>query len=359
MIKYLVVPIDKSSVSFCYYDAPYREHNPEPVPEETLKRAVNYARDNGLTINFLYGNTEPPLSHQSIIESVSHAKIVPLSLAGTYPESIVVIESGEIEQASDFGLGTGRNIILRMSNVDIPRLATTLPLLFGTFLRLNLCLTGLEKITETELEDYGRQLLSVTETTANRYRRNDLFELSFLSDRIILENMRNCEAGNDHCTVGPDGRLYLCPGFLYDNPELSIGNLTDGIKIKNPELLLLDHAPVCSVCDAYHCKRCIYLNKKLTLEINTPSSQQCIASHRERKATGKLLELLRDLPAFSKSIPELDYLDPFVILDQLKEMSMALPSKLEDKEPDVRSTRDILIRILEVQEEILNLIRKK
>ncbi|MGA3287153.1 MAG: CXXX repeat peptide maturase [Bacteroidota bacterium] len=391
-MKFLIVPIDKSSISFCYYENPYSGIDPEPISLSTLKIAIDYAQANGLTINFLYGQMDPPLPYRSIIESVSHAKIVPLALANVYPESIVVIESGEIKQVTGISLGPDRNLIVRIDKDRLPQLAKTLPLLFGAFHRLNLCITGLERITETELDLYSQQLLMLAETVADRYRRGDIFELNFLSDRLILNNMKNCEAGCEHLTVGSDGRLYLCPAFLYDNPDISVGDLTDGIHIPNADLLQLDHAPLCSLCDAYHCKRCIYLNKKLTLEINTPSRQQCVASHKERNASEKLFTLLQDLPAFTamKKIPAIDYNDPFILLQQmrnapsanrdvkeestfmkssnpeieindprLKPRSTAETTGFESVEPGDQSIKEILFRICKMQEEILELLRKE
>jgi len=87
-----------------------------------------------------------------------------------------------------------------------------------------------------------------------------------------------------------------------------------GVKIENAQLLHLDHAPICSHCDAFQCKRCIWLNKKTTLEVNTPSHEQCVAAHLERNASKRLLEHLRSHGNFfakTADINEIDYLDPF------------------------------------------------
>jgi CXXX repeat peptide maturase len=359
-MNYLIVPIDKSSVSFCYYDNPYRLSGPEPVALDIVQQTVDYAQANELTINFLYGQSEPPEPHRSLIKGVRHAAFVPLALADAYPESVVVIESGEIERAAAAeGLRRNpeRNVIVRLGRERLPHLAKDLPLLFGTFQRLNLYLTGLEKITGPELDLYGQQLAALMEIVAVHYRRGDIFELNVLSDRMILDGMRNCEAGTEHCTVGPDGRLYLCPGFLYDNPGAAAGSLADGVHIPNAELLRIGHAPLCSSCDAFHCRRCVYLNKKLTLEINTPSRQQCVASYKERNASERLLSLLRDLPAFSamKPIPAIDYSDPFEVRHQLKRPAADVPPKTES---GGRSIGELLDRICRVQEEILELLKR-
>ena len=84
-------------------------------------------------------------------------------------------------------------------------------------------------------------------------------------------------------------------------------------KIKNKQLYRLDHAPICRHCDAWQCKRCIWLNRKTTLEVNTPSHEQCVVAHLERNASRELLENIRKHGMFlpETEIKEIDYLDPF------------------------------------------------
>ncbi|HEY9167188.1 MAG TPA: CXXX repeat peptide maturase [Candidatus Kryptonia bacterium] len=385
-MKFLILPVDKSSVSFCFYANRYDPSEPEPIPKATIKTAVNFACTNGLTIHFLYGRTDPPSQYKRIIESINHVKIVPLTLAKKYPESIVVIDSEEIERVGNSGLDPGRNVIVRLSKEFLPQLAAILPRLFGIFQRLNLCIVGMESITEIELDLYGQQLLMLAESVSRYYRQGNIFELNLLSDRIVLDKMKNCDAGCEHFTVGPDGRLYLCPGFLYDDPDASVGSLEEGIHIPNPELLRLDHAPICSHCDAYQCMRCIYLNKKLTLEVNTPSHQQCVASHKERSGSEKILTILRDIPAFAgmKNIPPIDYDDPLILLRRSREQSseggymIAKTPVMTDirgqTNPLTRKTTEqtlnyksdsaeqpsiaVLMKVLRNQEEILELLKK-
>jgi CXXX repeat peptide maturase len=145
---------------------------------------------------------------------------------------------------------------------------------------------------------------------------NGGFECSILTDRLLLREMRNCAAGIEHVTVAPNGRFYLCPGFYYRDDADAIGSLRDGLQVRNPQLLTVDHAPICRRCDAYHCRRCLLLNKTLTGEINTPSWQQCVSAHHEREASRALLGLLRQrgrlAGAMAKAeIPPLSYSDPF------------------------------------------------
>ncbi len=134
--------------------------------------------------------------------------------------------------------------------------------------------------------------------------------------------MNNCGAGETNVTLAPDGRFYVCPAFyLADENEdygigktrFSIGDLKNGLNIKNPQLYQLDHASLCRQCDAYQCKRCVWLNRKTTYEVNTPSREQCVVAHMERNASRTLLLNIRKHGEFlpNTEIKEIDYLDPF------------------------------------------------
>ena len=83
------------------------------------------------------------------------------------------------------------------------------------------------------------------------------------------------------------------------------------LTIKNESLLNLEHSPLCKLCDAYHCNRCVWLNQKLTYDINTPSHQQCVISHIERNSSMLLSAKMRNIGVDVDVINKIDYLDPF------------------------------------------------
>lgn len=148
-------------------------------------------------------------------------------------------------------------------------------------------------------------------------------QLNLLTDRMMLDGMNNCNAGSDSITLAPDGRFYVCPAFYLaaddedyglGKSKVSVGSLASGLDIKNPQLYKLSHAPLCRNCDAYQCKRCVWLNRKTTYEVNTPSHEQCVVAHLERNASRALLMDIRKHGTFlpeKKGIKEISYLDPF------------------------------------------------
>jgi CXXX repeat peptide maturase len=129
--------------------------------------------------------------------------------------------------------------------------------------------------------------------------------------------MNNCDAGIANITLAPNGKFYVCPAFYYNDADDDIGDLEKGLDIKNAQLFHLEYAPLCRICDAYQCRRCVWLNRKTTLEVNTPSHEQCVVSHLERNQSRLLLERLRQETSFKSDadMKEIDYLDPFDILE--------------------------------------------
>lgn len=321
MIHYLIVPLDRHATSFCHYENPaYGRPGAEPLPAASLKRIVDYAVRNKISINFLYGTRKLPAAQAALVERVEHVKIVPLKLAQKMPGAIVVINPDDLDAVKDLGKNAERNLILRLERAQLGRLAKIFRALAGRYKRLNLCLLNIADYRDEDLDEYRRQLEIIERQVVPAYRRGHTTQLSFITDRLLLKNMNNCDAGIRHLTAGPGGKLYLCPGFLHHEDAAGrVGGLAPEIAIPNGHLLELGRAPICSACDAYQCKRCVFLNRMITGEVNTPSRQQCIAAHLERNLSRRVLEALRpSVPRFKKfiPIPEIPYLDPFEQLNR-------------------------------------------
>ena len=182
--------------------------------------------------------------------------------------------------------------------------------------RLNVVITDVESFDKEDLEDYRLALQSLAREVAEQYLTGSMPQLNLLTDRMMLGSMNNCDAGWHSLTLAPNGKFYICPAFYQEDEANSVGDLAHGLKIPNPQLYQLEYAPICRRCDAYQCKRCIWLNRNTTLEVNTPSREQCVTAHLERNASRQLLATIRQahkdfLP--DAEIKEIDYLDPFEI----------------------------------------------
>ncbi|WP_312812008.1 radical SAM peptide maturase, CXXX-repeat target family [Sedimentibacter sp.] len=184
--------------------------------------------------------------------------------------------------------------------------------------RLNIIITDLESWNEYDIEIYKKQLESMADTIYDMYIRNRRIEINVLTDIFDKNEIKGCGSGTDTFTVAPNGKFYICPAFYYNDENDFIGDLERGINIKRPDMLSAKSSYICSNCDSFHCRRCLYLNKKMTKEINTPSHIQCLVSHIERNISRNLeIKLIKaDLLDPVNFINKIDYVDP---IEKIKE----------------------------------------
>lgn len=309
MIKYLVVLLDDTSMSFCHYTHTRNKKN--LISLEHLKEAVSYAMKENLVIQYVYPDYELPEEYIEVIDEMTHVNIVP---AGSkVPAEAVVI--GDFNDSVGV-LKEGIPYICRTDYRTFINSWESLASKLEYISRINVVYTDVPYFLDADSDKYAEALNGLSEVLKALARKGKFPQVNILTDRILLRKMNNCNAGIESITVAPDGKFYVCPGFYYD--ELgAIGSLAEGVCIKNSQLYDLEHAPICRICDAYHCKRCIWLNTKTTLEVNTPSHEQCVMAHIERNASRRYVLSLKD-NKMSDEIPEIDYLDPFDELSKRK-----------------------------------------
>ncbi|MDR7867097.1 MAG: CXXX repeat peptide maturase [Sporomusaceae bacterium] len=308
MLTHLLVLVDGSAPSFCHYDHDRRQT--ALMPLATLERAIAFAASRRLSLTMLPGREELPPEYRAVLAKTDHAAIVPAALADRYPNAVLVLDPDDTGGAPG---DAKRRFILRLPRRRLTAMADLVRSCLGRASRLDVYLGDIDRYTAADIEEYGRQLDLAAGYVAEVYRQGSLPEVNIFSDRMLLSGMNNCDAGTVHLTVAPNGNFYICPGFYYDDESNAAGSLEAGVALVNSQLLTLANAPVCSCCDAYHCKRCVHLNARTTLEWNTPSREQCVLAHLERNAARLIRERLGTVPPFSRlrAIPAVDYFDPF------------------------------------------------
>lgn len=308
MLKYLIIPLSADAVSFCHYQ---RGTDPQLIDLETLKKALRWSMQQNLTVQFLYPESPLPDQYKSVIMSVDHADIVAASCGDDSLQNDITVIDGMTAAASADYSATGVYAV-RTTLDDLIAGADTIKAIIPRVSRLVVVVTDVEAATDARLDRYRDFLDSLVDVVAGEYAAGHAVQLNLLTDRMMLESMNNCGAGVESITLAPDGRFYICPAFYLGGLD-SVGDLDNGIDIKNGQLYRLDHAPICSMCDAWQCRRCVWLNRRLTREVNTPGRQQCVMAHIERSVSRRLLEKIRShgtfLPGFE--IAEIDYNDPF------------------------------------------------
>lgn len=301
MLTYLIILLDDTSVSFCHADNPRCERR--LIPLDVLRQGIRYAMMENLTIQFVYPDYPLPADYASVIESIDHAKIKP-----TVEAAEVWVTDKPFEGEVDVP------VVLRITRQNLFAQAARITNLIGHAPRLNIVITDIEAFTDDDFERYRALLADISARVQRLTKEGQMPWVNLVTDRMALTKMNNCGAGDSSITLAPNGRFYVCPAFYYEAPEDSIGDLEAGIDIRNRQLYKLEYAPLCRRCDAYQCRRCIWLNRKLTREVNTPSHEQCVVAHLERNASRTLLANIRKAnPNFlaETKIEEIDYLDPF------------------------------------------------
>lgn len=319
MLQYLVIVLDNTSTSYCHYETGSPERR--IIPLQTLKDGIRFGMKENLMIQFVYPDYELPEEYVPVIESIDHSKIK------AYPQPLP--KEGE---TSDADVSIANNwdnmpktcevpIVIRTCKADFfARYKEIVPLLSNAP-RLNVAFTDVESFVDEDFETYKTILAELAKELERLYVEGKASQLNLLTDRMMLTQMNNCGAGDTTITLAPNGKFYVCPAFYYEDEKDCVGDLEHGLDIKNKQLYKLEYAPICRHCDAYHCKRCIWLNGRLTLDYNTPSHQQCVVSHLERNTSRLLQQKLHEAGIRwnpSHEIKEIDYLDPFNIVNKWK-----------------------------------------
>ena len=280
-----------------------------------LKDGILYGMKENLMIQFVYPKYELPPAYKNEIETIDHSKIVSsLCEDESLRDEADVIVYHDWTGLSFSKFEEDKSYVLRATKADLFERYLLVKDVLSKVTRLNIVITDIESFKEEDFEQYKLILETLSGYLEKLYADGKTPQLNILTDRIMLSTMNNCGAGESNITLAPNGKFYVCPAFYLYNKSNSIGSLDDGIDIKNKQLYRLDHAPICSHCDAYQCKRCVWLNQKTTLEVNTPSHEQCVVAHLERNASRNLLCKLQKHGMILSTydvMKDIDYLDPF------------------------------------------------
>lgn len=305
--------IDDTAPSFCHYQT--RDSRNGFLTLEQFQKGILYARKNNLSVLVLH----PPYSlsekYEQYISANADSLIVPNNISDDTDGDIVLFPrlSAVTKGIKD------KNVILRISPKDFNNSEDAIIQLLMNNKRVSVFVDNIEYITEAELLEYKKTLIHLVDPIVKLASKGIFHQLNLITDLLMLSQMRNCNAGIEHITLAPNGKFYICPGFYYEDcSDYLCGDCEQGIKIKNVQLLQYDHAPICRHCDAYQCQRCLWLNKKMTQEINTPSHEQCVMSHLERLASRDLYLQLQQYrirtPFKINYINKINYLDPFKLI---------------------------------------------
>lgn len=279
-------------------------------------------------IQYVLPDYELPSEYKEVMNSIdSHIFVSAACQDQNAVEAADVVVFNDWSSLSSWSFDSSQACVVRTSKEEYFNRYLTLKPVLEKASRVNVVFGDVETFTDADFKQYKHTLEILSTIVTKEYANEHSVQLNLLTDRMMLKGMVNCGAGDSNITLAPDGKFYVCPAFYHDGvcdgTEVSlgdvcqkgyaIGSLKEGLDIKNAQLYKFDYAPFCRNCDAYQCKRCVWLSRKTTLEVNTPSHEQCVLAHLERNASRKLLADIRLLGEFlpEQEIKEIDYLDPY------------------------------------------------
>lgn len=312
MLQYLIILLDDASTSYCHYSPNISKHHLIGLAD--LKAGIRFAMKENLMIQYVYPDCDLPQEYKEMIETMDHSKIIPSTSPLVEDADIVIFNNWK--DVIDFSLDKSSTYVLRICKEDLFAQKEVIRTFIGKVNRLNIVITDVESFTESDFNKYQDVLDSFETEIEMLYMAGEAPQLNVITDRIALTQMNNCNAGSNNITLASDGKFYICPAFYYsaeDKETFCVGDLQNGLTIKAAKLYKLENAPLCRICDAYQCKRCVWISRKMTYDITTPSHEQCVLAHLERNASRKVLEAVRKNKEFypEQDLKEIDYLDPF------------------------------------------------
>lgn len=317
MLQYLIIQLDDTSTSYCHYENGNKDR--KLISIDNLKAGILFGMKENLMIQYILPDYGLPHEYLDVLESIDHSKIASAESVYASVADVVVLNGWD----NEFAFEKDVVCVLRVDKCTLFEKVDEIAKVLKDCVRLNIVIIDVERFSDDDFETYKTILGSFSKELETLYIAGKSPQLNLLTDRMMLDGMNNCNAGSESITLAPDGRFYVCPAFYLaaddedyglGKSKVSVGSLSSGLDIKNPQLYKLSHAPLCRNCDAYQCKRCVWLNRKTTYEVNTPSHEQCMVAHLERNASRALLMDIRKHGTFlpeKGEIKEISYLDPF------------------------------------------------
>lgn len=319
MMQYLIILLDDTSTSYCHYSNVSSERR--LISIDDLREGIMYSMLENLMVQCVWPNYDLPKEYIEIIESIDHNNIAPAMFLPKGQKTDIAVFN-DWRDMYDYAFDDSTVYVLRIDKKNLFLNAKDISANLKNTHRLNIILTDVYEFDEEALAQYESLLHVLSQEILEIYKNGDTTQLNLITDRMMLQSMNNCNAGCDTITLAPDGKFYVCPAFYYAcedeyegtwKKKVCVGNVKTGIHIGNQSLYKLESSPICRICDAYQCKRCVWLNRKMTNEVNIPSHEQCVMAHLERNSSREFLSEIRKIGEFMPNveITEKDYVDPF------------------------------------------------
>ena len=299
--KYLNIIISDDITPHCgYITKKYFKSESRTIENSLIEKALNFASQNNYIPTIIGYNEKLNLPLELIYFVDNSCKFNDIPIIRIFDDE------------SEINSNWNDNTIVSIRRNSINKLYNIIEKIHMNTSRINISIQDISDWDQDDINLYKQELEKVIVLVEKMYLNDNPIEINVLTDIYDLQSMCNCDSGNS-ITLAPNGKFYVCPAFYFNDPNDSVGDIDSGINLKNKYLFYLDKSPICMECDVYNCKKCKFLCKKLTNEVNIPGKIQCIISHEERAIALKLQKrLIANGYTFENILDEKNYNDPIV-----------------------------------------------
>lgn len=208
MLKYMIIMLDDTSVSYCLREHTYRT----PAHATSYpKRGHFFAMKENLAIQMVYPDYDLPQEYLDVIDSIDHADIMPAGRSGD-----VVVCSWETLHAVS---STDNVVALRTTHAELFSRYSEIAKALENISRINVIITNPLEMTHDDFNTYKSVLSSLAKKVKELYSKGKTPQLNILTDRIVLSEMNNCNAGWESITLLPmENSMYARHSIL--NPKI-------------------------------------------------------------------------------------------------------------------------------------------
>lgn len=312
--KNLFIMLADNSVTFCNYSNDKVEK--DIIKIEYLREAAKFCNENFYTAVLLHSDNTG-LSRMAIDEfrGVQCINIYPAKNA-QYEYNEVDIVYHNCQSIVSEKYEGGICCVLEVKENEVGNLANAVEKALKHYQRVNVNLIYEPKSLDTNL--YDIELKKIVQILFPYFRSNVIRQVNIVTDELFNKKRSNCNFGFNNYTLAPNGLVYTCPAFYYDNRNdylSTIEELYDYVSNEKRRLFNIENNVVCQECDIKHCNWCAFWNKKNTGEYGVPAAKQCQISQIEYSATYQLYMLLYEnnsVNKYMKRIENIDLDDPIL-----------------------------------------------
>lgn len=266
--RYLAIYLEDGAASHCRYNNKKRTNNLKEMSNEIIEKAIIFSKTNKFTPVFI---GLPPQKYRNYTSIVSPEKISP-------EYKCIIVHDGLVYENKCSTIS-----ILQVYKNTLNNLSNNVKKLFekNKSIRVNIILKNIETFDKNDLKLYEAELAEIAEYIITSSQKLQVNVLNGINDEI--DRVKGSGCGIRTFAVMPNGKIYTCPGFYFENEDKFVGDLKSGLNFDYGDELEIKFSDECHDCKNFHCDHCIYLNKKLTNEYSVPPDILCKISDIEHK----------------------------------------------------------------------------